>query len=63
MDSFLYVTCMNESKRGNYSFSFSSSIYLAFSKNIQPTTEQNLQEIEADDLLLKGRRKQNEIEK
>lgn len=26
---------------------------LAFSKNIQPTIEQNLQEIEADDLLLK----------
>ncbi|UJR15798.1 hypothetical protein I4U23_002730 [Adineta vaga] len=37
MDSFLYVTCMNES----------------FSKHIQPTTEQNLKEIEADDLLLK----------
>ena len=36
MDSFLYVTCMNES----------------FLKNIQPTTEQNLQEIEADDILL-----------
>ncbi|CAF1066502.1 unnamed protein product [Adineta ricciae] len=36
MDSFLYVTCMNES----------------FSKHIQPTTEKNLKEIEADDLLL-----------
>ncbi|CAF1205836.1 unnamed protein product [Rotaria magnacalcarata] len=37
MDSFLYVTCMNES----------------YSKHIQTTTEQNLKEIEADDLLLK----------
>ncbi|CAF1029551.1 unnamed protein product [Adineta steineri] len=37
MDSFLYVTCMNES----------------FSKHIQPTTEETLKEIEADDVLLK----------
>lgn len=39
MDSFLYVTCMNES----------------FNKHIQPKTEQALKETEADDLLLKGR--------
>lgn len=34
--------------RNSFSISFS-----AFSKHIHPTTEQNLQEIEADDLLLK----------
>jgi hypothetical protein len=32
--------------------SFKNS-FLGFSKHIQPTTEQNLKEIEADDLLLK----------
>lgn len=39
MDSFLYVTCMNES----------------FNKHIQPKTEEMLKEIEADDLQLKGK--------
>jgi hypothetical protein len=49
---------MNESMKRIFFFKnlLKNSFFPGFSKHIQPTTEQNLQEIEADDLLLKRKK-------